>query len=131
VRRRLLIPVVTVALLAVAGSALGAGARAGQAQAPVPITVSMGEFYFKLSKKTVTIPRGATKVTVAFKVVNKGAIQHDYAFAGLAKKTSLLNAGQKETLKVTFKRKGRFPYLCTVPRHANAGMRGVFVVKKA
>jgi uncharacterized cupredoxin-like copper-binding protein len=127
----MLIPVVTVALLAVSGSAVGAGARAGRAHAtPVPITVTMGEFYFKLSKKTVTIPRGARSITVAFKVANKGALPHDFSFGGLGKKTSLLNGGQKQTLRVTFKKRGRYSYLCTVPRHANAGMTGVFVVKK-
>ena len=29
---------------------------------------------------------------------------------------------------VTFKKKGAYPYLCTVPGHAAAGMKGVFTV---
>ena len=30
---------------------------------------------------------------------------------------------------VTFKKKGKYPYLCTVPGHAAAGMKGVFTVR--
>jgi uncharacterized cupredoxin-like copper-binding protein len=30
---------------------------------------------------------------------------------------------------VTFHKKGRFTYLCTVPGHAQAGMKGVFTVR--
>jgi len=105
---------------------VGANARETQATATVKVTVTMGEFYFKLSKKTVARPAGASSVTVVFTVINKGAIQHDFSFGSLGKKTSLISPGQRSTLKVTFKKKGRFAYLCTVPRHANAGMAGTF-----
>jgi uncharacterized cupredoxin-like copper-binding protein len=30
---------------------------------------------------------------------------------------------------VSFTKKGSFPYLCTVPGHAQAGMKGTFVVR--
>jgi uncharacterized cupredoxin-like copper-binding protein len=30
---------------------------------------------------------------------------------------------------VSFKKKGKYPYLCTVPGHAEAGMKGVFTVR--
>jgi Copper binding proteins, plastocyanin/azurin family len=32
-------------------------------------------------------------------------------------------------LIVTFAKKGKFPYLCTVPGHAAAGMKGTFTVR--
>ena len=38
-------------------------------------------------------------------------------------------AGKRATLKVTFKKAGRYPYLCTIPGHAPAGMKGTLVVK--
>lgn len=123
-------------VLALAAVALGAGVSAVAANArdteagavPVKITVTMGEYYFKLTKKSVAKQPGASSVIVVFTVINKGAIAHDFAFGSLGKKTARLNAGQKQTLRVTFKKKGRYAYLCTVPRHANAGMAGTFRV---
>jgi uncharacterized cupredoxin-like copper-binding protein len=87
------------------------------------VTVTAGkpsEFHFTLSKKTV--PHG----TVTFKVTNKGALPHDFKIGG--KKTKLLTPGQSATLKVTFAKKGSFPYLCTVTGHAAAGMKGTLKV---
>jgi len=78
------------------------------------------EFHFVLSKKTV--PKG----TVTFLVINKGALPHDFKING--HKTKLLSPGQAQTLKVTFLKAGKYPYLCTVTGHAAAGMKGTFTV---
>jgi uncharacterized cupredoxin-like copper-binding protein len=83
------------------------------------VTVSAKEFSFKLSTKTAK----AGKVT--FKVTNVGTIGHDFQIAG--KKTPLIQKGKSATLTVTLK-KGSYPYLCTVPGHAAAGMKGTFKV---
>jgi uncharacterized cupredoxin-like copper-binding protein len=85
------------------------------------ITVAMSEFKFKLSKPS------APKGSVIFKITNKGHVAHDFKING--KKTPLVNAGKSATLKVTFKKAGKFPYLCTVPGHAASGMKGTFTVK--
>jgi uncharacterized cupredoxin-like copper-binding protein len=93
------------------------------------VTVTAGkpsELRFTLSKKTV--PLGA----VSFKFVNKGALPHDFkictkggtANACTGKGTRLLSPGASMTLLYTFKKKGTFEYLCTVPGHAAAGMKG-------
>jgi uncharacterized cupredoxin-like copper-binding protein len=114
--------------LVVAAGALGALALAvsalGGHAATANITVTAGkpaEFRFTLSKKTVA------QRTVVFRVSNKGTIAHDFKIAG--KKTPRLAAGKNGTLRVTFKKAGRYPYLCTLPSHAPAGMKGVLVVK--
>jgi uncharacterized cupredoxin-like copper-binding protein len=126
---RFIVSALAAVALVAGASTVGASARDTHASVvPVKITVSMGEFYFKLTKKSVAKPAGASSVTVVFTVINKGQLAHDLAFGGLGKKTARLNAGQKQTLRVTFKKKGRYSYLCTVPRHANAGMVGVFRV---
>jgi len=78
------------------------------------------ELRFTLSKKAV--PRG----TVAFKVTNKGSLPHDFKIAG--EKTRLLAPGKSETLRVSFEKAGRYPFRCTVPGHATAGMKGTLVV---
>ena len=41
----------------------------------------------------------------------------------------MLQPGKSARLTVTFLKKGRFPYLCTVPGRAAAGMKGVFIVR--
>ena len=80
------------------------------------VVVTAKEFKFVLSTKT------AKAGAITFKVVNKGKIAHDFKIAG--KKTPLISPGKTATLKVTIK-KGSNPYMCTVPGHAAAGMKGV------
>ena len=76
----------------------------------------MTEFKFKLSKASV--PTG----TVIFTVVNKGKVAHDFKIAG--KKTPKIAPGKSAKLTVKFTKKGKFAYICTLPGHAAAGMKG-------
>lgn len=88
------------------------------------VAVTMGkpsELRFTLSKRTV--PEGL----VTFTVTNRGKLAHDFKIAG--KKTPLVKAGRRTSLKVTFKKAGRYPFLCTVPGHAAGGMKGVLILK--
>ena len=64
-----------------------------------------------------------------FAVTNKGKLSHDFKIAG--KKTPLLSPGRSATLRVTFSKKGRYPYLSTVSGQASHGMKGVFSVVAA
>jgi len=82
--------------------------------------VNGGEFFFKLSSQTAKLG----KVTFVFK--NVGHVGHDFAIAG--KSTQVINPGQTAKLTVTFTKAGSYPYLCTVPGHAAAGMKGVLRV---
>jgi uncharacterized cupredoxin-like copper-binding protein len=95
--------------------------RQTRAQATT-VQVSGGEFFFRLTKKTLTRPG---KVTFVFK--NVGHVLHDFKING--KKTPLIGAGKTARLVVTFKKKGKYSYMCTVPGHAAAGMKGIFTVK--
>lgn len=110
--------VVTVALAALVGSVV---ALAGTAQ---KVTVTAGkpsELAFTLSKKTLN--RGQ----VVFTVANKGALEHDFRIAG--KKTPTLRKGKSAKLTVTFKKAGRYAFICTVPGHADGGMKGTLTVR--
>jgi uncharacterized cupredoxin-like copper-binding protein len=93
-----------------------AGARSSRATATT-VKVTAKEFKFILSRKSA--PHG--KVT--FKIVNKGALKHDFKIAG--KKTKQLGHNKTATLTVTLK-KGKHPYICTIDSHAKFGMKGVF-----
>jgi|SRR5215208_4821912 len=116
-RKLWLFLVVALAALVVTVAAVAAPAR----QQATTVTVTGTEFKFTLSKKVV--PKG----TVTFKFMNKGAIAHDFKIAG--KKTPTVAAGKSATLKIVFKKAGKYPYLCTLPSHAPAGMKGVLTVK--
>jgi len=84
------------------------------------VNVKASEFKFVLSTKT------AKRGLVTFTVKNVGKLQHDFEISG--RKTRLISPGQSATLRVTFLRKGAYPYKCTVPGHAAAGMKGVFTI---
>jgi len=109
-----------VAALALAGSALAAPTKG----AATTVAVTAGkpsELKFTVSKATVA------KGAVTFTVTNKGTLSHDFKING--KKTALIAKGKSATLKVTFTKTGKFQYLCTVPGHAAAGMKGTITVK--
>lgn len=115
-----------IAILAAAVSLVAAVSAFGGAGTATATTVNVTagkptEFHFILSKKTIV--KGAT----TFKVTNKGTIDHNFKIAG--KKTMMIKAGKTVTLKVTFAKAGKFPFLCTVPSHAAAGMKGTLTVK--
>jgi uncharacterized cupredoxin-like copper-binding protein len=86
------------------------------------IQVNAGEFFFRLSKKSIARPG---KVTFAVK--NAGHVVHDFKING--RKTSLIQPGRTARLVVTFKKKGSYRYLCTVDSHASLGMKGSFTVR--
>lgn len=86
------------------------------------IQVKAGEFFFRLSKKSIARPG---KVTFAVK--NAGHVVHDFKING--RKTPLLKPGRTANLVVTFKKKGSYRYLCTVDSHASLGMKGTFTVR--
>jgi uncharacterized cupredoxin-like copper-binding protein len=100
---------------------LAAGLPATASAASTTITVKETEFHFALSKTTVK--RG----TVTFKIKNAGHLKHDFKING--KKSKMLNPGGSTTLKVSFGKAGKFTYICTVPGHAQAGMKGKLTVK--
>jgi uncharacterized cupredoxin-like copper-binding protein len=123
-KRTLFVAVVAaVAVPAAFGHVTSAAVRPQSAESTAllaTVNVAASEFKFVLSKKT------AHRGVVVFKVKNVGKINHDFQIKG--RKTKLLSPGQSATLRVTFLRKGSYPYKCTVPGHAAAGMKGVFKI---
>ena len=107
--------------VAVAGLTLAGSALAAPNASTVTVTAGKpSELHFTLSKTSV--PAGA----VTFRVTNKGKSTHDFKIAG--KKSALLRPGKTAVLVVTLK-KGKAAYLCTLPGHAAAGMKGTITVK--
>ena len=70
---------------------------------------------------------GTARGDVAAQRASVGHLQHDFRIDG--KQTPLLSPGRTSRLALTLKKKGGYTYLCTVPGHAAAGMKGVFTVR--
>jgi plastocyanin len=121
-RVRLAFFVAALAALVVVGPV--AAAKSHHAAAPIKVKVKATEFDYTFSKTSV--PKGST---VIFTVTNTGAVPHNLVFTSLGKATPMIQPGKSGIVKVVFSKKGRFPYICSVPRHAEQGMAGSFVVK--
>ena len=101
-------------------AALPAQSRAASSTALVAqVKVSASEFKFVLSKKTAK--RGA----VIFKVTNVGKLSHDFEITG-EDEDALARSVRDASGHVPAQ--GPYPYKCTVPGHAAAGMKGVFTI---
>jgi plastocyanin len=104
--------------LALAAACVVVGIAAGRPSAPTRVTVTMVDYRFRLSQRTVHTG------TVVFSVVNKGELPHTFEIQRLHRITPLLQPGQRATLRVSFKKPGRYYYLCTVGNHVLYGMAG-------
>jgi uncharacterized cupredoxin-like copper-binding protein len=107
------------------------GAKALKTTTILVVAGKPSELAFKVSK-TSLIPPG----TVIFKVTNAGRIPHDFEICvnpvakaansckkGLA--THPLQPGKAATIKILLSKKGDYEFLCTLPGHASAGMKGL------
>ena len=65
---------------------------------------------------------------VALEFTNAGAVFHDWHVDGLANVEAAARPGQAGHVRFKIDAPGRYPFECTVPGHADAGMRGVLIV---
>jgi uncharacterized cupredoxin-like copper-binding protein len=112
--------VVAIAAFAMSVPALG-GSSATKVTTVNVVAGKPSEFKYKFSR--MSAPKGV----VVFKVKNLGMTVHDLKINKV--KTRVLNSGKSQTIRVNFKKRGKYPFVCTVPGHAVAGMKGVFIVK--
>jgi uncharacterized cupredoxin-like copper-binding protein len=119
---KLIVVAVGIAALSPAGLASARTNPTAHAAATTGVSVTGKEFSFHLSRTSISKPG-----TVAFTFHNAGTMAHDFKIGG--KTSKMISPHKTATLTVTFHEKGRFTYLCTVPGHAQAGMKGVFTVR--
>jgi uncharacterized cupredoxin-like copper-binding protein len=112
---------VALLLATVAAAALVVLPATATTQKTIVTVKATNALKFILSTKT---PKAGV---VVFKVTNTGSIPHDFKIAG--KKTPMIAGHKTATLTVTLKKGKKYPYLCTVPGHAAAGMKGVVTAK--
>ena len=130
-RHRLLAFAAVVGVFALV-AAIPAFASTKAASIKVSITKTK-EFAFTLS------PKSAAHGVITFTISNGGNLPHDFqlcskpssspsATSCTGKKTALISPGASAKLTVVVLKAGTYQYLCTVPGHAAAGMKGLLKV---
>ena len=130
-RHRLLAFAAVVGVFALV-AAIPAFASTKAASIKVSITKTK-EFAFTLS------PKSAAHGVITFTISNGGNLPHDFqlcskpssspsATSCTGKKTALISPGASAKLTVSVLKAGTYQYLCTVPGHAAAGMKGLLKV---
>jgi len=109
-----------------AGIALGVAASTAHADAVRTITLTAEEFEFTPSE--VEIEPGET---VRLKLVNEGRLSHNLTITGdgLEGRTQTIQRGETDSFEITASDSGTIEFICDVPGHEQAGMRGHLVVK--
>jgi plastocyanin len=121
----LAIAVVACGLYAAVAGASSSSHKSQSAQMTTKaVTVTMVDFHFKLSFAG-PYKRG---VKYVFKTVNKGNALHNFDIQRV-KAGRVIPAGKSYTFSVVFKKAGKYPYVCDVPRHAELGMSGRLTVR--
>lgn len=104
---------------------------------PVAVTITAGtpQNEFAFVPKEITVTAGQP---VALTLVNKGKIEHDLHIEALKVKIPpaaakmadhVLAPGKSASVTFTPAKKGTYEFVCTVPGHKEAGMKGVLIVK--
>lgn len=88
------------------------------------INVYGTEFAFNPSTMTVSKDQS---VQITFR--NDGKYPHNLTIPDLNVKTNTIQPGQTDTITFTPTKVGQFGFLCTVPGHADKGMKGTLTVQ--
>lgn len=132
-------PAPSAGMMAGPGMVVPAVQAPAQAQAKVSAATSAPvELKVVATDLKFTPPTLQAKVGQPVKIVleNKGMIEHDIAFPTIkadkdaATLKTLAKAGQTTTLEFTPTAKGTYEYICTIPGHKEAGMKGTITVSE-
>jgi plastocyanin len=115
------------AALALAGSAFAGDKKDDTSEkdeeADKTVTVEATEFKFKPDEFEVAVGS-----TVQFELVNKGNIAHSFEIPKFDIATDKILADKSTTVTFTPKEAGEYTFICNVPGHKQAGMKGTIRV---
>ncbi len=124
IRRSRVAALTVVGALALAGLAASAQAASGTT---LKLSASPSALKFSVTKLSVAKPG---KVTIVMS--NPSSISHSIALKGNGLKKPvvgpIVGKGKTSTISTTVK-KGTYTFYCSVPGHAQAGMKGTLTVK--
>jgi uncharacterized cupredoxin-like copper-binding protein len=94
---------------------------------PVATTITVSEFEFGFTLSQTTVPCG----TVTFVMTNSGTVTHNFILSGTVPASAgvgpTLNPGQSASMTASVV-PGSLDYLCSIPGHAESGMKGTLTV---
>lgn len=110
------------------GLLLGGGMVGQAAPRPPVVHLAAGtaQNEFAFVPKEITVAAGQP---VTLTLANKGKIQHDLGIEALKVKFDLVDPGKSASVTFTPARKGSYEFVCIIPGHKEAGMKGVLIVK--
>ena len=85
------------------------------------VSVELGDLFIKPAE--IRLEPGDASITVR----NDGGTQHDFTVTGLTG-TKPLDPGSEETIAMSELEAGSYDFVCSVPGHADGGMKGVITV---
>ena len=97
----------------------------GTAAAEPATVVDISLKEFAMSPMMPTVPPG----DVTIRVTNNGAIVHNLAIPDRSLTTGDLQPGESKTITVKNATEGDLDFLCTIPAHADSGMKGMLMVE--
>jgi len=100
------------------------GTWGGAAPSEQIVRITASEWKFQPAQLTVE-----AGVPVQLTELNGGTIQHDFSIEALGINLPLLDPGKSQSVRFIPTKKGTFEFKCTVPGHAEAGMKGTITVK--
>jgi len=87
------------------------------------VDVSLKEF--SMSPMMPTVPPG----DVTLRVTNNGTIVHNFEIPARSLTTGNLQPGESKTITLKNATEGDLDFICTIPAHADSGMKGMLMVQ--
>ena len=105
--------------LAVGPSDSGGSASSSVEASGTVVDISLSEF--KMTPEMATVPPG----DVTIRVTNNGTIAHNFSIPDRSLHTRDLQPGESQTISVKNVVAGELDFMCTIPAHADSGMKGM------
>jgi nitrite reductase (NO-forming) len=90
-----------------------------------PAVVELATGDMKFGPRSLTIP---ANTDVTLRITNKGKLPHDVTIMGTSYATAKITSGETVELKLNLA-PGTYTFVCTVPGHMQAGMRGNIIAQ--
>ncbi len=90
------------------------------------IYLTAGEYWFNQTNPNITVTQGNTIVVT---IKNVGQIVHAFKVLQVSEDSGNIPPGQEVEVSFVAGQAGTFQYICTIPGHAQLGMKGWFIIQ--